>query len=209
MDNTGQSQDVNRPRDIFIKELPEISSEPASLGLFGLAVAALVIGVTYMGLADGTNTALLIPWVLFFGAIAQLIAGTVEFKRNNIFGATVFTFFSMAMFSIALTAYINSFTDVTVDTTHYAAGLIGVLVFLLIVTVASMMTNKVLFSIVVVVDLAVPVLIAHYLWGYSGLIGGIFLILTSALSFYAAAAVLLNTMSKKEILPLGSPIWEP
>ncbi|MBS3782298.1 MAG: GPR1/FUN34/YaaH family transporter [Candidatus Thermoplasmatota archaeon] len=177
--------------------------------MFGLAVAALVIGVTYSGLADGTNTALLIPWVLFFGAIAQLIAGTVEFKRNNIFGATVFTFFSMAMFSIALTAYINSFTDVTVDTTHYAAGLVAVLVFLLIVTVASIMTNKVLFSIVVVVDLAIPILIAHYLWGYSGVTAGIFLILTSALSFYAAAAVLLNTMAGKEILPLGRPIWEP
>jgi len=33
--------------------------------------------------------------------------------------------------------------------------------------------------------------------------------MTSALSFYAAAAVLLNTMAGKTILPLGSPIWEP
>ncbi len=199
----------NRSRDIFIKELPEISTEPASLGLFGLAVAALVLGVTYLGWADATYNALLIPWVLFFGATAQFVAGIMEFKRNNIFGATVFTFFSMAMYSIALTAYINAFTEVTVDTNHYVAGLIAVLIFLLIVTIASMMTNKVLFSIVVVVDLAIPVLVAHYLWGYSGMVAGIFLLITSALSFYAAAAVLLNTMAQKEILPLGSPIWEP
>ncbi|MFW5945745.1 MAG: acetate uptake transporter [Candidatus Natronoplasma sp.] len=199
----------NRSRDIFIKELPEISTEPASLGLFGLAVAALLLGVTYMGLADAQNNALLIPWVLFFGATAQFVAGIMEFKRNNIFGATVFTFFSMAMYSIALTAYIKAFTEVTVDTNHYVAGLIAVLIFLLIVTIASMMTNKVLFSIVVVVDLAIPVLVAHYLWGYSGLVAGIFLLITSGLSFYAAAAVLLNTMAQKTILPLGSPIWEP
>ncbi|MFP4000877.1 MAG: hypothetical protein ACOCTN_07175 [Candidatus Natronoplasma sp.] len=51
----------NNSRDIFIKELPEISTEPAALGLFGLAVAALVLGVSYTGLADNTNTALLIP----------------------------------------------------------------------------------------------------------------------------------------------------
>jgi len=113
------------------------------------------------------------------------------------------------MYSIALTAYINAFTEATVDTNHYVAGLIAVLIFLLIVTFASMMTNKVLFSIVVVVDLAIPVLVAHYLWGYSGVVAGIFLLLTSALSFYAAAAVLLNTMAGKTILPLGSPIWEP
>jgi len=203
MENNNQSQ------DIFIKELPEISTEPASLGLFGLAVAALVLGVTYMDLADAQHNALLIPWVLFFGATTQFVAGIMEFKRSNIFGATVFTFFSMAMYSIALTAYINAFTEVTVDTNHYVAGLIAVLIFLLIVTFASMMTNKVLFSIVVVVDLAIPVLVAHYLWGYSGVVAGIFLLLTSALSFYAAAAVLLNTMAEKTILPLGSPIWEP
>ncbi len=199
----------NQSRDIFIKELPETSTEPASLGLFGLAVAALLLGVTYMGLADGNNTALLIPWVLFFGATTQFVAGIMEFNRNNIFGATVFTFFSMAMYSIALTSTINVFTDVTVDTTHYAAGLVAVFVFLLIVTFASMMTNKVLFSIVVAVDLALPILIAHYLWGYSGTSAGVFLLITSALSFYAAAAILLNTMAEKTILPLGSPIWEP
>ena len=201
-------ENKNQSRDIFIKELPELSTEPASLGLFGLAVAALVLGVTYLGVADATYNALLIPWVLFFGATTQFVAGLMEFKRNNIFGATVFTFFSMAMYSIALTAYINAFTEVTVDTNHYVAGLVAVFIFLLIVTFASMMTNKVLFSIVVVVDLAVPVLIAHYLWGYSGMLAGIFLLMTSALSFYAAAAVLLNTMAGKTILPLGSPIWE-
>ncbi len=199
----------NRSRDIFIKELPELSTEPASLGLFGLAVAVLVLGVTYMDLADATDNALLIPWVLLFGATAQFVAGLMEFKRNNIFGATVFTFFSMAMYSIALTAIINVFTDVTVDTNHYVAGLIAVLIFLVIVTFASMMTNKVLFSIVFVVDLAIPFLVAYYLWDYGATIGGFLLLVTSALSFYAAAAVLLNTMAGKEVLPLGSPIWEP
>ncbi len=199
----------NRSRDIFIKELPEVSTEPASLGLFGLAVAALALGVTYLGLAEANDNALLIPWVLFFGATTQFVAGLIDFKRNNIFGATVFTFFSMAMYSIALTAIINVFTGVTVDINHYVAGLIAVLVFLVIVTFASMMTNKVLFSIVFVVDLAIPFLVTYYLWGYGATIGGILLLVTSVLSFYAAAAVLLNTMAGKKILPLGSPIWEP
>ncbi|MFO7792055.1 MAG: acetate uptake transporter [Candidatus Saliniplasma sp.] len=201
--------DDNRSRDIFIKELPELSTEPAALGLFGLAVAALLLAVTDLGMASGSNNALMIPWVLFFGATAQFIAGIMEFKRNNIFGATVFTFFSMAMYSIALTAYINAFTDVSVDTNHYVAGLVAVLVFLFIVTVASTMTNKVLFSIVFAVDIAIPLLIAHYLWDVSTVYAGIFLLITSALSFYAAGAVLLNSMAKKEVLPLGSPIWQP
>ncbi|MFW6038716.1 MAG: acetate uptake transporter [Candidatus Saliniplasma sp.] len=201
--------DDTQSRDIFIKELPELSTEPAALGLFGLAVAALLLGVTDLGLASGQHNALMIPWILFFGATAQFVAGLMEFKRNNIFGATVFTFFSLAMYSIALTGYINTFTDVTVDTNHYVAGLVAVMVFLIIVTFASMMTNKVLFTIVVAVDIALPLLMAHYLLNLSAVYAGVFLLITSALSFYAAAAVLLNSMAKKEILPLGSPMWEP
>ncbi len=201
--------DDNRSRDIFIKELPELSTEPAALGLFGLAVAALLLAVTDLGLASAENSALMIPWILFFGATAQFVAGIMEFKRNNIFGATVFTFFSLAMYSIALTGYINTFTDVTVDMNHYVAGLVAVMVFLIIVTFASMMTNKVLFTIVVSVDIALPLLMAHYLYDLSAVYAGVFLLITSALSFYAAAAVLLNSMAQKEILPLGSPMWEP
>ncbi len=196
-------------RDIFIKEMPDLSTEPASLGLFGLAVAALLLGVTYLGIADSANNALLIPWVLFFGATAQFVAGIMEFGRKNIFGATVFTFFSLAMYAIALTAYINTFTGASVDTTHYAFGLIAVQLFLVIITAASMLTNKVLFAIVISVDIALPIIIAHYLWDIDGAVGGLFLLVTSALSFYAAGAVLLNSMTEKTILPLGSPIWKP
>ncbi len=201
--------DENQSRDIFIKEVPEKSTEPAALGLFGLAVAALVLSSSDLGFASATSKSLLMPWVLFFGATAQVIAGFTEFKRNNIFGATVFTFFSMAMYAIALTVIITAFTDVPVDINHYVTGLIAVLIFLLIATVASLMTNKVLFTILVVVDVAIPLLVAHFLWDLSAFYAGVFLLITSALSFYAAGAVLLNSMAQKEILPLGSPMWQP
>lgn len=186
-----------------------LTAEPASLGLTGLAVAALVIGSGYIGLTSGQDKALMVPWVLMFGATAQLVAGIMDFKRNNIFGATVFTTYAMAMYSIALTLVITAFTDVTVDITHYAYGLIAVLIFTLIATVASLLTNKALFLILVVVDIALLFLISHYLNGSDATLGGVFLILTSVLSFYTVTAILLNTMAGKTILPLGSAMWKP
>ena len=72
-----------------------------------------------------------------------------------------------------------------------------------------MMTNKVLFAILIAVDLAVIVLIPHYLTGSSAYFAGFFLFVTSALSFYAAAAILINTMAGKTVFPLGNPIWKP
>jgi len=192
-----------------VEASPIFTAEPAALGLIGLAVAALVLASTDLGLTSSSSKSLMIPWILFFGATAQLIAGVMDFKRKNIFGATVFTTYSMTMYSISLTLLIAIFTDVGFDITHYAYGLIAILVFSIIATAASLMTNKILFAILIFVDLAVIALIAHYLYDISAVPAGIFLMLTSVFSFYAAAAMLLNTMAGKAILPLGSTIWKP
>ena len=188
----------------------EISpAEPAALGLTGLAVAALVIGSGYLGVTSGIDKVLMIPWILFFGACAQLIAGLTDFKRNNIFGGTVFCVYSLTMFSIALTLFFVTFGEVNFDISHYGFGLIGILTFTLIATFASFMVNKILLFILIAVNIAVIGLIFHYLAGASSLVGGIFLVITSALSFYAVAAILINSMAKKNILPVGGPILKP
>ena len=195
--------------EITVKKLPMLAAEPAPLGLIGLAVAALVLASTDLAFTSNTAKSLMIPWVLFFGATAQLIAGTIEFKRNNIFGATVFTTYSMTMYAIALTLFITTFTGVEFDIAHYGFGLIAILAFSLIATVASLMTNKMLFIVLIFVDLAVLVLILHYLCGIIAFPAGVFLLCTSISSFYTAMAILLNNMAGKTILPLGTAIWNP
>jgi len=195
--------------DVTVKAVP--MADPAALGLIGLAVAALVLGSVDLQLtASVPSKSLMIPWILFFGATAQLIAGAMEFKRNNIFGATVFSVYAMTMYSIALTVVINNSSVLTSgNIEHYAYGLVGILLFSLIATVASLMTNKALFAILIAVDLAVVLLIPHYLLEMSAQPAGVFLILTSVLSFYTAAAILLNTMAGRTVLPLGKPLWTP
>lgn len=195
--------------DVTVKAVPV--ADPAALGLIGLAVAALVLGSVDLQLtASIPSKSLMIPWILFFGATAQLIAGAMEFKRNNIFGATVFSVYAMTMYSIALTIVINNSSVLkSGNIEHYAYGLVGILLFSLIATVASLMTNKALFAILIAVDLAVVLLIPHYLLEMSAQPAGLFLILTSILSFYTAAAIILNTMAGKTILPLGKPLWVP
>jgi uncharacterized protein len=200
--NTKQSN------EIIVKSMPVDISEPATLGLIGLAVAAFVIGAGYLGLTTGSKS-LMMPWVLMFGATAQLIACLMDFKRNNIFGATVFGTYAMTMYAIALTLLISIFGGEDFVIAHYGYGLVAILIFSLIATVASLLTNKVLFAILIVVDIAVIALIPHYLSETPAFTAGVFLMATSALSFYAAAAILINTMAKKTVLPLGNPLWKP
>jgi succinate-acetate transporter protein len=66
-----------------------------------------------------------------------------------------------------------------------------------------------LFTILIFVDLAVLALIPHYFYGFSAVPAGVFLLCTSATSFYTALAILLNNMAGKTILPLGKSIWNP
>jgi uncharacterized protein len=200
--------DTKKSNEIIVKSMPVDISEPAALGLIGLAVAAFVIGASYLGLTTGSKS-LMIPWVLMFGATAQLIASLMDFKRNNIFGATVFGTYAMTMYAIALTLFISIFGGEEFVIAHYGYGLVAILIFSLIATAASLMTNKVLFAILIAVDIAVIALIPHYLSAASAFPAGVFLIVTSALSFYAATAILINTMAKKTVLPLGTPIWKP
>jgi uncharacterized protein len=194
--------------EVTVKSIPV--ADPAALGLIGLAVAALVLGVVDLQLVESIpSKSLMVPWVLFFGATAQLIAGGMEFKRNNIFGATVFSVYAMTMYSIALTLVINNSTVLSPgNVDHYAFGLIGILIFSLIATAAALLTNKALFAILIAVDLAVVLLIPHYLFEMSSQPAGVFLLLTAVLSFYAAAAVILNSMAGKTVLPVGKPIWD-
>lgn len=192
-----------------VKSLPILAAEPTPLGLIGLAIAALVLASTDFKLASSTAESLMIPWTLFPGATAQLIAGIMDFRRNNIFGATVFTTYSLLWYSVSLTLFITIFTGVKFDITHYAYGLIGFLVFSIILTVASLMTNKTLFTILLFIDLAIVALVLNILCKTAAEIVGVFLILVSAFSFYGAAGVLLNNMAGKTVLPLGKAIITP
>ena len=196
--------------EVTVKELPMSVCEPAPLGLIGLAVAALVLGVHDMGwLNANLDKSMMIPWTLCLGATAQLIAGIMDFKRKNIFGATAFTTYSLLWFSVTITLVISTFTDANFNLEHYAVGLIGFLIFSLILTVATLLLNKTLFGILVFIDLAILALVLHILIDTDAILVGVPLLVVSALSFYGAAGGLLNTMTRKALLPMGKALWTP
>lgn len=183
--------------------------EPAPLGLIGLAIAALVLGVQDMGWLNASlDKSMMIPWTLCLGATAQLIAGIMDFKRKNIFGATAFTTYSMLWYSVTITLVISTFTA-NFNLEHYAIGLIGFLIFSLILTVATLLLNKTLFGILLFIDLAIIALVLHILIDTEAILVGIPLLVVSALSFYGAAGGLLNTMTGKALIPMGKAIWTP
>lgn len=193
------------------KEVKILVADPSALGLFGLAVITLVASSQKLGITSGVS--LVLPWAIFLGATAQLVACLNDFKHNNTFGATAFGAYAFFWYSMGMTWLIQNgiFGEklaVAADTKQLGFAFLAYLIFTLFMTIGSMETHKVLFSIFVLIDFLFIGLalnsfnimpeFSHNLAAYSEL--GI-----AILSFYGCGASVLNTHFGKVFLPVGKP----
>jgi hypothetical protein len=75
-------------------------ANPAPLGLMGFGMTTILLNIHNAGFFPISD--MIIAMGLFYGGIAQIIAGTMEFKKGNTFGTTAFT--SYGLFWITLVA---------------------------------------------------------------------------------------------------------
>ena len=184
---------------------------PSAIGLFGLAMVTLVASSQKLGLTSGVS--LVIPWAIFLGAAAQLVACINDFKHNNHFGATAFGAYAFFWFAMAMSWMIQNgvFGETlaaAADPKQFGFAFLGYLIFTLFMTIGAMETNKVLFFIFVLIDflflglafsnLGIAEHAMHSLAAYSELLIAIF-------SFYGCGANVLNNHFGKTFLPVGKP----
>lgn len=188
-------------------------ADPAPLGLTGLAMVTFVAASQKLGWTEGLS--LLIPWAIFLGGIAQLMACVYDFKHNNLFGATAFGLYGLFWVSVAASWMIK----LGVFGTTLAAGFdprqlgvvfLGYMIISLFLMVASFKTNKALIAIMVLINVLLLGLAmdAFGMGGYWHIIAAWSELTISLLGFYAAGASLLNKMYGRTMLPLGSPIMK-
>ena len=188
-----------------------VVADPSAIGLFGLAMVTLVASSQKLGLTSGVS--LVIPWAIFLGAAAQLVACINDFKHNNHFGATAFGAYAFFWFAMAMSWMIQNgvFGETlaaAADPTQFGFAFLGYLIFTLFMTIGAMETNKVLFFIFVLIDflflglafsnLGIAEHAMHSLAAYSELLIAIF-------SFYGCGANVLNNHFGKTFLPVGKP----
>lgn len=193
-----------------MQKVKVVVADPGGLGLFGLAMVTLVASTQKLGWTTGLSFVL--PWAIFLGAYAQLMAANYDFKHNNIFGATVFGAYSLFWFSVGTCWLINmgAFGEALkagADVRQLGVAFIGYLIFSVAMTIGSLETNKVLLIDFLFIDLLFICLAAdsfgaphwvHALAGWTELI-------ISLISFYGSAAVVLNTHFGRPFLPVGKP----
>lgn len=188
------------------------TGDPSALGLFGLAMVTLVASSQKLGFTTGLTYVL--PWAIFLGALAQLVAGLLDFKKENVFGGTAFCAYGFFWLAVSMSWMTNlgMFGEIAkshVDPKQLGVAFIGYLIFTIFMTMGATVTNKVLFTIFFMIDLlfiglgfstlGIMVEPMHMLAAVSELI-------IAFLSFYLSAANILNTQFGYEFLKIGKPI---
>jgi succinate-acetate transporter protein len=116
--NTDLSHQIKISRDIFLlpvlhfvtsskNSVMEISNikildttaNPAPLGLLGFGLTTVLLNFHNAGFY--ALDSMLLAMGIFYGGIAQIIAGVMEWKKNNTFGTTAFTSYGLFWLTFA------------------------------------------------------------------------------------------------------------
>ncbi|MCL1828630.1 MAG: acetate uptake transporter [Oscillospiraceae bacterium] len=81
-------------------DIRDKTGNPAPLGLMGFGMTTVLLNVHNAGFFP--LNAMILGMGIFYGGLAQIIVGIMEWKKNNTFGATAFT--SYGLFWLSLVA---------------------------------------------------------------------------------------------------------
>lgn len=186
--------------------------DPSAIGLFGLAMVTLVASSQKLGWTEGVGG--IIPWALFLGGAAQLVAGAYDAKCNNVFGATAFFGFGFFWFGVAgswmiQNGLLGEQIAASYDPKELGFAFIGYLIFSVFMTIGAAETHKVLFIIFVLIDFLFIGLALSTLGiapDFFHMVAAIAEFLIAIMSFYGSAAAVLNKHFGYTFLPVGKPL---
>jgi succinate-acetate transporter protein len=192
-------------------------ADPAPLGLAGFALTTFLL--------SGHNATFIpdIIWVgpaLFYGGVAQLLAGMWEFRNRNVFGATAFS--TYGGFWLGLGIFV-----VLLETTKIGAGLsptdvpnalawflMAFAIFNFYMLLWSTRINGAVFMVFLTLQITEVLLVIGFFREAHGHpnnwilhAGGWVGIATAAAAWYTSAAGVVNGMSPRPVVPVGAPMW--
>lgn len=180
-------------------------ANPAPLGLCAFGATTVLLNLHNAGFFEMNS--MILAMGIFYGGLAQVIAGIIEAKKNNIFGLTAFT--SYGLFWLSLVA-LNVLPKMGWSTAPSEGAMVGYLIiwglFTLLLFFGTLKLNRalqfvfatltVLFFLLALGDYTGNSTLKHFT-GFEGIICG-------ASAIYTGVAGLLNEMFGKTVLPIGN-----
>jgi succinate-acetate transporter protein len=180
---------------------------PAPLGLMGFGISTILLNFKNAGLISSDSLGMILSMGIFYGGVAQIIAGIFEAKQNNTFGATAFTSYGLFWLSfVAINIFPKFGITETVSPEALGSYLLMWGVFTFLMTIATLKSNKSLQIVFISLTILFFILAIGDFTGNTTIkiIGGYEGIFCGASAIYLAIAEILNETYEKTILPLGN-----
>lgn len=182
----------------------QLIADPAPLGLAAFALTTFLLSLANSGLMPASAEPVVFGVALAYGGVAQLLAGMWEFKKGNVFGATVFS--SYGGFWLSFWAYVTFYAPGVPAEQHGAAAgwfLICWGIFTVLMFVGALRTTLVLATLFAVVVAAFFLLGLGALEGVTALTraGGWVGLVAGAMAWYLCLAGVLSSLFGRPVLP--------
>lgn len=188
-----------------VTQIPDITANPAPIGLLGFGMTTILLNLHNAGFY--AMNSMILAMGLFYGGLAQVIAGLMEWRKGNTFAATAFVSYGFFWLSLVTLLLLPKWgLAAAADETAMAAYLATWGIFTGCMFVATLRLHRagqvifgtltILFFLLAYGDFTGASPAFRHATGYEGIFCGL-----SAI--YAAVAQVINESFGKTILPLG------
>jgi succinate-acetate transporter protein len=197
-------QELDQLKSSASIEVREKLANPAPLGLAGFGLTTLILNIVNADLIAKESIGMVLPVGLFYGGLAQFLAGMWEMKKNNTFGFTAFSSFGAFWMALALMVILED-TEVVepVPKNGLSVFLCAWGLFTGYMTIGTLKISRAL----QMVFGTLTILFFLLAWGEHNetvmKVAGWEGILCAASALYASAAQVINESWGRYVLPLG------
>lgn len=186
------------------------SANPAPLGLFGFGMTTILLNLHNAGIYEMNS--MILTMGIFYGGIAQIIAGVLESKKNNTFGMTAFIsygFFWLTLVGLIVMPKLGWIPAASNDA--MIAYLIMWGIFTLLLFFGTLKISRALQFVFATLTILFFLLAAGHITGNESLekFTGYEGILCGASAVYTGIAGLLNEVYGRIVLPTGPVVKGP
>lgn len=180
------------------------TANPAPLGLLGFGMTTILLNIHNARFFPLDS--MIMAMGFFYGGVAQIIAGIMEFKKGNTFGLTAFVSYGHFWLSLVALVLLPRFGWIEAPSAAFMGWYLALWgLFTLFMWVGTFGKNRAIQSIFFTLTVLFFMLALRD-WTGSTLIGttaGYVGIFCGALAMYLAAAEVINESRGWEVLPIG------
>lgn len=190
-----------------------VVADPGPLGLAAFALTTFVLSAHNAGAFgfDKHGNTIVIGLAIFYGGLAQFMAGMWAFRNRNTFSATAFATYGGFWLALGTYLALAAFGKVVAADITVSLGwfLLGFAIFNTYMMLWALRINTAVFAVFLTLELTEILLFWGFFSGSTSIIhlGGWMGIITAFVAWYTSAADVINSMGTRPFLSVGRPLW--